>query len=107
MRRALSASATPISVEIVGPGSLCALARLMIADGADPAVPVVWTRLRVPVFVQTHALGWWAEREIDGRTRLVLRKDAGGADLPRPAANPANPAATPAGASCAAARAES
>jgi hypothetical protein len=71
---ALSASAAPISVEIVGSGSLCAWARRMIADGADPAVPVTWTRLCVPVFVQTHPLRWWAEREVNGNTRLVLRK---------------------------------
>jgi hypothetical protein len=103
----LSATIEPVTIEIVGSGSLCAWARRMIAEGADPAVPVVWARGGVPVFVQTHALGWWAEREIDGRTRLLLRKDAGVADLPRPADNPANPAATPAGASCAAARAES
>ena len=77
---------TGVCVEIMGSGSLCALARSMIADGADPAVPVVWTRRGVPVFKQEHQLGRWAEREVDGRTRLVIRKAAESTDLtPLPA----------------------
>ncbi len=58
-------------LEIVGSESLCARARKLIADGADPAEPVEWTRRGVPVFTTANPLGWWAEREVDGRTRLV------------------------------------
>jgi hypothetical protein len=79
----------PLPVEIIGSGSICARARQLIADGADPAVPVIWTRGGVQVFVQSHPLGWWAAREVDGRNRLVLRTAAGSADLPNPQASAA------------------
>jgi hypothetical protein len=55
----------------------------MVAEGADPAEPVEWTRRGISIFTAAKPLGWWAEREVDGKTRLVRRKSA---DMAVPAA---------------------
>lgn len=57
--------------------SLCALARRMIADGADPDEFIDWYRGETKVFAQTRPLRWWADRaaDVQGR-RLKLFKHA-------------------------------
>lgn len=42
-------------------GSLCARARRMIADGADPATPIDWVRGGTVVFKRTLTLADWAK----------------------------------------------
>jgi len=52
----------------------------MIANGLDPDAPLIWERRHVAVFEQVHPPRWCADREVNGRGRLVPRKAAVGGD---------------------------
>lgn len=81
---------TTIAYEVTGSGSLCAIARELVARGNDPTTPICWTRNRVPIFTKDKPLGWWAARMVeearDGHRIQLVKMRAKPADKPATAA---------------------
>ena len=63
-----------MQIDITGfTGSLCARARRMIVDGADPATTVEWVRGGTAVFAQTATLADWAKWTVSERDNQSVR----------------------------------